>query len=68
MTCCSSRTRCRTARVPASSSPRSAPLRTSAAKYRFIDNGTVNGQVYGIAQNGNANGFVYNKKVWQPPG
>ena len=39
-----------------------------SAKYRFIDAGTVNGQVYGIAQNGNANGFVYNKKVWAAAG
>ncbi len=48
-----------------------APLGSSTdlnAKYRFIDNGTVNGQVYGIAQNGNANGFVYNKKVWTAAG
>jgi ABC-type glycerol-3-phosphate transport system substrate-binding protein len=48
-----------------------APLGSSTdltAKYRFIDNGTVNGQVYGIAQNGNANGFVYNKKVWAAAG
>jgi ABC-type glycerol-3-phosphate transport system substrate-binding protein len=38
------------------------------SKYRFIDNGTVNGQVYGVAQNGNANGFVYNTKVWAQAG
>lgn len=37
-------------------------------KYRFIASGTVNGQVYGIAQNGNANGFVYNKAVWARAG
>jgi len=33
------------------------PLGSAAAlsaKYNFIANGTVNGQVYGIAQNGNA--------------
>lgn len=48
-----------------------APLGTSAeldAKYRFVSNGTVGGQVYGVAQNGNANGFVYNKAVWQQAG
>jgi len=38
------------------------------AKYRFVANGTYNGQVYGIAQNGNANGFVYNKAVWAAAG
>ena len=47
------------------------PLGSAAAlsaKYNFIANGTVNGQVYGIAQNGNANGFVYNKTVWAKAG
>jgi raffinose/stachyose/melibiose transport system substrate-binding protein len=39
-----------------------------SAKYNFIASGTVNGQVYGIAQNGNANGFVYNKTVWAKAG
>ena len=38
------------------------------AKYRFISNGTVNGKVYGIAQNGNATGAVYNKAVWAKAG
>jgi raffinose/stachyose/melibiose transport system substrate-binding protein len=37
-------------------------------KYRYIPNGTYNGKVYGVAQNGNANGFVYNKTVWQQAG
>lgn len=37
-------------------------------KYRYIDYGTVDGKVYGIADNGNANGFVYNKNVWQQAG
>lgn len=37
-------------------------------KYRFVDKGTYNGQVYGIATNGNANGIVYNKEVWQQAG
>ena len=51
-------------RTTRSSSRRWAPSADLDAKYRFVDNGTVNGQVYGIAQNGNANGFVYNKTVW----
>jgi raffinose/stachyose/melibiose transport system substrate-binding protein len=38
------------------------------AKYRFVANGAYNGQVYGVAQNGNANGFVYNKAVWAAAG
>jgi raffinose/stachyose/melibiose transport system substrate-binding protein len=37
-------------------------------KYRFIDKTTYNGQVYGIATNGNANGLVYNKAVWKQAG
>jgi raffinose/stachyose/melibiose transport system substrate-binding protein len=47
------------------------PLGSAAdlsAKYNFTASGTVNGQVYGIAQNGNANGFVYNKTVWAKAG
>jgi raffinose/stachyose/melibiose transport system substrate-binding protein len=39
-----------------------------AKKYRFTDYGDVNGQTYGIAINGNANGFVYNKAVWAQAG
>jgi ABC-type glycerol-3-phosphate transport system substrate-binding protein len=38
------------------------------AKYRFTSSGTVNGHVYGLALNGNANGFVYNKAVWAQAG
>jgi raffinose/stachyose/melibiose transport system substrate-binding protein len=48
-----------------------APLGDSTAlgnKYRFIDNTTYNGQAYGIATNGNANGLVYNKAVWAQAG
>ena len=48
-----------------------APLGSPAdlsQKYRFIDKGTYNGQVYGIAINGNATGMVYNKSVWQQAG
>jgi raffinose/stachyose/melibiose transport system substrate-binding protein len=37
-------------------------------KYRFIPNFAVGGQVYGLAQNGNANGFVYNTAVWKQAG
>jgi ABC-type glycerol-3-phosphate transport system substrate-binding protein len=39
-----------------------------SAKYRFTSNSAVNGQVYGLAQNGNASGFVYNKAVWAQAG
>ncbi|WP_426502439.1 ABC transporter substrate-binding protein [Dactylosporangium sp. McL0621] len=39
-----------------------------AQKYRFVDKGTVDGQVYGVAINGNATGIVYNKAVWQQAG
>jgi ABC-type glycerol-3-phosphate transport system substrate-binding protein len=37
-------------------------------KYRFTDKTEVNGKVYGIAQFGTANGFVYNKAVWEKAG
>jgi raffinose/stachyose/melibiose transport system substrate-binding protein len=37
-------------------------------KYRYIANATVDGKVYGIAAFGTANGFVYNKTVWQQAG
>jgi ABC-type glycerol-3-phosphate transport system substrate-binding protein len=37
-------------------------------EYRFVSKGEVNGEVYGLAQNGNATGFVYNKKVWAQAG
>jgi ABC-type glycerol-3-phosphate transport system substrate-binding protein len=37
-------------------------------KYRFVANAAVDGQVYGVAQNGNAVGYVYNKKVWDKAG
>jgi raffinose/stachyose/melibiose transport system substrate-binding protein len=41
-------------------------------KYNWIDSGTadgtLNGQVYGLATFGNANGFVYNKRVWKQAG
>ncbi|WP_225813774.1 ABC transporter substrate-binding protein [Streptomyces spinosus] len=48
-----------------------APLGTTAelsAKYRFSDKTDVGGKVYGIAQFGTANGFVYNKAVWKKAG
>src|SRR4051812_34619706 len=47
--------------------PLGAPDQLSS-KYRFTDKTTYNGQVYGIATNGNTNGLVYNKKVWQQAG
>lgn len=38
-------------------------------KYRFVQTeGTDKGKVYGLAQVGNAMGFVYNKNVWQQAG
>jgi raffinose/stachyose/melibiose transport system substrate-binding protein len=37
-------------------------------KYRFVTEHAFNGQVYGIAITGNAQGLVYNKKIWQQAG
>ncbi|MEU2503506.1 ABC transporter substrate-binding protein [Streptomyces sp. NPDC007863] len=47
-----------------------APLGTAEelSKYRFADKTEVDGKVYGIAQFGTANGFVYNKKLWERAG
>lgn len=48
-----------------------APLGTTAelsSKYRFSDKAEVDGKVYGIAQFGTANGFVYNKALWKKVG
>ncbi|MEU2061281.1 ABC transporter substrate-binding protein [Streptomyces sp. NPDC013455] len=48
-----------------------APLGTAAelgGTYRFSDKTEVGGKVYGIAQFGTANGFVYNKAVWKKAG
>lgn len=48
-----------------------APLGTSikmADKYRFSDKSAVDNKVYGIAQFGTANGFVYNKALWKKAG
>ncbi|MEU3861505.1 ABC transporter substrate-binding protein [Streptomyces sp. NPDC028722] len=48
-----------------------APLGTTAdlsARYRFSDKTDVGGKVYGIAQFGTANGFLYNKAVWKKAG
>ncbi len=36
--------------------------------YRFINEGASGGQVYGIAQTGNATGYAINKKVWAAAG
>jgi ABC-type glycerol-3-phosphate transport system substrate-binding protein len=36
--------------------------------YRFATEATYEGQVYGIAITGNANGFVYNKRIWEQAG
>ncbi|MFF3314251.1 ABC transporter substrate-binding protein [Streptomyces sp. NPDC003035] len=47
-----------------------APLGTTAelSKYRFGDKTEVDGKVYGIAQFGTVNGFVYNKALWRRAG
>ncbi|MEU1437024.1 ABC transporter substrate-binding protein [Streptomyces sp. NPDC005786] len=37
-------------------------------KYRFSDKTSVGSKVYGIAQFGTANGFVYNKALWRKAG
>lgn len=36
--------------------------------YRFVNEQAYQGKVYGIAITGNAQGFVYNKKVWAAAG
>ena len=36
--------------------------------YRFIDEGTYNGTVYGLAQTGNAGGYAVNLKDWKAAG
>ena len=58
---------CRWPTTPGSSRPWRSPADLSR-KYRFIDKGTYDGQVYGIAINGNATGMVYNKAVWAQAG
>ncbi|MFD0686064.1 extracellular solute-binding protein [Actinomadura fibrosa] len=48
-----------------------APLGTASelgAKYDFTERGTVGSKVYGLANIGVANGFVYNKAVWKQAG
>ncbi|WP_413755332.1 ABC transporter substrate-binding protein [Streptomyces sp. MMBL 11-3] len=39
-----------------------------SAKFDYTDHATVDGQVYGLANIGVANGFVYNKAVWAKAG
>ncbi|WP_225823539.1 ABC transporter substrate-binding protein [Streptomyces naphthomycinicus] len=39
-----------------------------SAKFDYTDHATVDGQVYGLADIGVANGFVYNKAVWRKAG
>ncbi|MEU9590704.1 extracellular solute-binding protein [Streptomyces sp. NPDC048193] len=39
-----------------------------SAKFDYTDHATVDGQVYGLANIGVANGFVYNKAVWKKAG
>src|SRR5690349_11006111 len=60
------------AAIPLSDYPKFfAPLGSTgelSQKYRFMENTSYNGQVYGIPTNGNANGLVYNKAVWKQAG
>ncbi|WP_459479289.1 ABC transporter substrate-binding protein [Clostridium saccharoperbutylacetonicum] len=37
-------------------------------KYAFLDNANVDGTVYGLSTGANANGFVYNEKVFKDAG
>ncbi|TQM42967.1 ABC transporter substrate-binding protein [Pseudonocardia cypriaca] len=43
-------------------------LEEMSRKYRFATEKAYEGQVYGIAITGNANGFVYNRRIWQQAG
>ncbi|TFD28959.1 ABC transporter substrate-binding protein [Cryobacterium cryoconiti] len=36
--------------------------------YRFVNEAAYDGEAYGVAQTGNAQGIVYNKKVWTAAG
>ena len=36
--------------------------------YRFVNEAAYDGKAYGVAQTGNAQGIVYNKKVWKAAG
>jgi len=36
--------------------------------YRFVNESAYDGKAYGVAQTGNAQGIVYNKKVWKAAG
>ncbi|MFG3497703.1 ABC transporter substrate-binding protein [Streptomyces sp. NPDC047928] len=44
------------------------PTEELSGKYRFSDKTDVGGKVYGVAQFGTVNGFVYNKAVWKKAG
>ncbi|WP_129667239.1 ABC transporter substrate-binding protein [Phytoactinopolyspora endophytica] len=37
-------------------------------KYRFVEEQAYQGDVYGISITGNANGYVFNKRVWEEAG
>lgn len=43
-------------------------LEEMSRTYRFATEAAYEGQVYGIAITGNANGFVYNKRIWEQAG
>ena len=38
------------------------------ADYRYVDKAAYDGQAYGMATFGNANGFLYNKTIWEEAG
>ncbi|MBP6997664.1 MAG: extracellular solute-binding protein [Phycicoccus sp.] len=62
--------------IPNSISPADYPtffsslgsLDTMSQSYRYVANAAVDGEVYGLAQNGNAVGYVYNKPLWEKAG
>ena len=62
--------------IPNSISPADYPtffsslgaLDSMSQTYRYVANAAVDGQVYGLAQNGNAVGYVYNKPLWEKAG
>ena len=51
-----------------SSSSRSATPQTSTDTYRFLPAASFEGTQYGVAFGGNANGVVYNKRIFDEAG
>lgn len=62
--------------IPASISPDQLPtffeplgtVEELEEKYRFVQEQQFDGTAYGVAITGNANGFAYNKRVWEEAG